>query len=252
MEKYINIVFFDFYQMRIYGVFKRLLDFSFALIILVIISPILVFIAFGVLLSTGRPITFKSNRIGINKTIFTVYKFRTLRNGSVRESNGLCAIKSATTKLTRFLRNTHLDETLQLYNVLRGDMSFIGPRPLDVERYNYLVKNNADWKGIFGVKPGISCLNQLARYSKIQSKRILKYAGMNERNRVMLDILYNTKYSLFLDFRIAIWTVLYLFERFVLETYSHIRQFVLGRVVQVEELFGVKRSPAEEVDEVLG
>ena len=111
---------------RRYG--KRLLDFIFALCGLVILSPLMLVVALLVWLELGSPVIFKQKRPGLNERIFTMYKFRTMTDE--KDDNGeLLPDEDRLTGFGRFLRATSLDELPELYNILIGDMSFVGPRP---------------------------------------------------------------------------------------------------------------------------
>src|SRR5690606_2847143 len=111
---------------------KRPQDFILALIALVLLSPILLLVAILVRIKLGSPVIFKQQRPGLNEKIFEMYKFRTMTDE--RDSNG--QLLPDDVRLTRFgklLRSTSLDELPELINILKGDMSFVGPRPLLVQ-----------------------------------------------------------------------------------------------------------------------
>jgi lipopolysaccharide/colanic/teichoic acid biosynthesis glycosyltransferase len=197
---------------KIYKILKLLLDILFSIIALILISPLILILFISILISDGRPIIFKSKRIGINKNKFLVYKFRTLINGIKRREDGL-ADKIVINKFAKFMRDTHLDEVLQLINVIKGDIALIGPRPLDLERYYHLKSNNHKWDSIFKIKPGMTCLNQIARYSNKGFEKVKRLKGlsrMKRRNRLRLDLYYIKNESIFLDLKITFWTIEYL------------------------------------------
>ncbi|MBD3249192.1 hypothetical protein GF336_04045 [Candidatus Woesearchaeota archaeon] len=199
--------------MIIYKIIKRTIDFCFSLLFLILLSPVLLFLGLAVFISDGSPIIFSSKRVGKKKKLFTVYKFRTLVNGVKRRKDGL-GDKIVINKLAQYMRDTHLDETLQLWNVLIGDISLIGPRPLDVPRYHHLKSKDKSWDTIFKVRPGMTCLNQIARYSNWGMSRIRRLKGlrnMKRRNRLKLDKYYIRNESPSLDMKIVLWTVEYLF-----------------------------------------
>ena len=192
------------------------MDFFAAIVLLAILSPFLILLAIALWLSAGRPIIFISKRVGKRKRLFTAYKFRTLVKGIKRKKHGLSkAIPSC--KLAAFIRETHIDEILQLFNIVKGDIAFIGPRPLDVPRYKYLKAKDYSWSIILRIRPGMTCLNQVARYSNwgMDMVRALKGMGnVEKRNRLMLDKYYIRNESFFLDFKIIVWTIEYLFIGF--------------------------------------
>ncbi len=205
-------------------IIKRVLDFVFSFIFLIIFSPILLLLSLSIYISAGRPIIFKSTRIGQNKKRFTVYKFRTLVNGIKRRKDGL-SDKVVINKLAELMRETHLDEVLQLINIVKGDVSFIGPRPLDEPRYYHLKTKDPGWREIFTVKPGMTCLNQIGRYSPRGWKRIRQLKGlksMRKRNRLKLDHYYIRHENAWLDIRITWWTIEYLIIGFFEKAYRKI------------------------------
>ncbi|NLN49476.1 MAG: sugar transferase [Clostridiales bacterium] len=131
---------------------KRPMDFILSLMAIIALSPIFIIIAILVRFKLGRPVLFKQKRPGLNEKIFTMYKFRTMTNE--KDENG--ELLSDSYRLTKFgsmLRSTSLDELPELFNILKGDMSIIGPRPLLV---NYLGLYNEHQKRRHEVRPGLS------------------------------------------------------------------------------------------------
>jgi undecaprenyl phosphate N,N'-diacetylbacillosamine 1-phosphate transferase len=136
---------------------KRPMDFVLALIALVVLSPVMLIVALLVRIKLGTPVLFKQKRPGQNEKIFTMYKFRTMTDN--RDENG--ELLSDTIRLTKFgkmLRSTSLDELPELFNIVKGDMSIVGPRPLLVE---YLTLYNDHQKRRHDVRPGLSGLAQV-------------------------------------------------------------------------------------------
>ena len=137
--------------------FKRPLDFIMALLGLIILSPLLLVIAILVRIKLGSPVIFKQPRPGLNEEIFTLYKFRTMTDE--RDENGeLLPDEVRLTSFGKFLRSTSLDELPELWNILKGDMSFVGPRPLLVE---YLPLYNDEQRRRHEVRPGLTGLAQV-------------------------------------------------------------------------------------------
>lgn len=135
---------------------KRLMDFILSFIAITVLSPILLVVAILVRVKLGSPVLFKQERPGLNEKIFMMYKFRTMTDQ--RDKNGeLLSNEMRHTKFGKFLRSTSLDELPGLFNIVRGDMSIIGPRPLLVE---YLPLYNTHQKRRHEVKPGLSGLAQ--------------------------------------------------------------------------------------------
>lgn len=137
--------------------FKRPLDFIMALLGLIILSPLLLVIAILVRIKLGSPVIFKQPRPGLNEEIFTLYKFRTMTDE--RDENGeLLPDEVRLTSFGKFLRSTSLDELPELWNILKGDMSFVGPRPLLVQ---YLPYYTDEEKRRHDVRPGLTGLAQI-------------------------------------------------------------------------------------------
>lgn len=136
---------------------KRPQDFLLSLMAIIVFSPLFFIIVFLVRVKLGSPIIFKQKRPGLNEKIFLMYKFRTMTDE--KDENGqLLSDSERLTKFGKFLRATSLDELPELCNILRGDMAFIGPRPLLVQ---YLPLYNEQQKRRHNVRPGLSGLAQV-------------------------------------------------------------------------------------------
>lgn len=142
---------------------KRILDVVFSAIALIVLSPLLYIVAILIRFKLGSPVIFRQERPGqINpktgtETIFALYKFRTMTDQRDAEGN-LLPDEVRLTKFGRLLRSTSLDELPELYNILKGDMSFVGPRPLLVK---YLPLYNEEQRHRHDVRPGITGLAQV-------------------------------------------------------------------------------------------
>jgi len=133
---------------------KRLLDLALASTAVVLLSPIFAILACCGLLSSGRPILFRQVRVGRHRTPFTLLKFRTMRPEKQLASGGFTpGDRSRVTGFGRFLRRTKLDELPQLWNVIRGDMSLVGPRP-EVPKWTEVYADR--WDRVLTVRPGIT------------------------------------------------------------------------------------------------
>ena len=140
---------------RKYG--KRIFDIILSLIAIVVLLPVLIVVALLVRTKLGRPVIFKQQRPGLNGKIFTLYKFRTM-TGERNKKGDLLADRIRLTKFGEFLRSTSIDELPELFNIVKGDMSIIGPRPLLVD---YLPLYNDHQKKRHKVRPGLSGLAQV-------------------------------------------------------------------------------------------
>ncbi len=136
---------------------KRLLDFTLSSLGLIVLSPVFLSVAILVKIKLGSPVIFKQKRPGKNEKIFTLYKFRTMTDK--KDENGkLLPDEIRLTKFGKFLRSTSLDELPELWNIVKGDMSLVGPRPLLVE---YLPLYNETQKHRHDVRPGLTGLAQI-------------------------------------------------------------------------------------------
>ncbi|MDY6123938.1 MAG: sugar transferase [Campylobacter sp.] len=172
--------------------FKRILDFIAALLLLILFSPIMLWAAWRIRRELGSPVLFTQVRPGLNAKIFKIYKFRTMSDERDENGNLLpdeLRLKGFGTKL----RASSIDELPQLFNVLKGDMSFIGPRPLLVE---YLPLYSPRQASRHSVRPGITGLAQVNGRNDISWAAKLEY-----------DALYAEKLSFLLDIKIALLSI---------------------------------------------
>lgn len=178
--------------------FKRLIDFIASLIAIIILFPLLIIVAFLVKIKLGSPVIFKQARPGKNEKIFKIYKFRTMTN-QTDEKGDLLPDKDRLTKFGKFLRSTSLDELPSLFNILIGDLSIVGPRPLLPE---YLPLYNDFQRQRHNVKPGLTGLSQVNGRNDISWEEKFK-----------LDVEYVKKLSFFLDVKIILLTFIKVFKR---------------------------------------
>ena len=172
--------------------FKRILDFIAALLLLILFSPIMLWAAWRIRRELGSPVLFTQARPGLNAKIFKIYKFRTMSDE--RDEN--CNLLPDELRLKGFgakLRASSIDELPQLFNVLKGDMSFIGPRPLLVE---YLPLYSPRQASRHSVRPGITGLAQVNGRNDISWAAKLEY-----------DAIYAENLSFLLDIKIALLTI---------------------------------------------
>ena len=136
---------------------KRILDIILSFLALVILSPLLILTAFLIRIKLGEPVFFKQLRPGKNEKIFGILKFRTMTDAK-DENGNLLSDEIRLTRFGQFLRSTSIDELPELLNILNGDMSIVGPRPLLVQ---YLERYNEEQKHRHDVKPGLTGLAQV-------------------------------------------------------------------------------------------
>lgn len=177
---------------------KHILDFIFSLILLILLSPLFLILAILVRIKLGKPVLFKQQRSGYKEKLFTIYKFRTMTDK--KDNNGnLLPDSERLTKFGKFLRSTSLDELPELINILKGDMSFIGPRPLLVQ---YLPLYNEEQKKRHNVKPGLSGLAQVNGRNKITWEEKFK-----------LDVEYSKRVSFIFDMKLTYLTLIKVIKR---------------------------------------
>jgi len=173
---------------------KRVVDILCALAAIIVFSWLYILVAILVRVKLGSPVLFKQKRPGLNGKIFTLYKFRTMTDARDEDGN-LLPDDVRLTKFGRLLRKTSLDELPEAFNILKGDMSVVGPRPerpVFVEQFEQEIENY-DYR--FAVKAGLTSLSHVyGRYSTYI------------HDRTYYDLFYITHYSLFLDIKIMLLT----------------------------------------------
>jgi exopolysaccharide biosynthesis polyprenyl glycosylphosphotransferase len=189
------------------GILKQLFDFFSALALLLIGLPFFLLIALIIKRTSPGPVLFKQQRSGLNGRPFTLYKFRTMVSNAEQLKHELAAMNEMTgpvfkvtndpriTPIGRLLRKFSIDEVPQLYNVLRGEMSMVGPRPLPVDEVKQF--NDMAHRRRLSVKPGLTCLWQISGRNNVK----------DFRDWVRLDLEYIDNWSLWLDFKILWRTV---------------------------------------------
>ena len=153
---------------KIYFYFKRLIDFLLSLAAIIILSPFFIIIAILIKSSSKGPVFFKQKRVGKDKNYFTIYKFRTMRTDTPKDmpTHMLNNAESYITKVGGFLRKTSLDELPQIINILKGDMSIIGPRPA-LWNQDDLIEER-DKYGANNIRPGLTGLAQISGRDELE------------------------------------------------------------------------------------
>ncbi len=180
---------------------KRVLDIIFSTIAIILLLPIYLFLTITVKYSSKGPILFKQKRIGRHRKEFNIYKFRSMINNA--EKNGPQLSSSTDPRITpigKFMRKTRLDEIPQFINVLKGEMSIVGPRPERQFYINQIMEKAPHYRHLEKVKPGITSWGQV-KYG---------YAENVEEmiSRLKYDVLYVENMSLSLDFKIMFYTII--------------------------------------------
>jgi exopolysaccharide biosynthesis polyprenyl glycosylphosphotransferase len=190
---------------------KRVLDLTLTLLCMPILLPVMALIALGIKFDSKGPVFFIQERVGLKKRLFPLLKFRSMVVGSeemlseiehLNEAEGpIFKIKDdpRVTKFGRFIRKTSLDELPQLFNVIKGDMSLVGPRPMSIRDVDLFDKGIQRKR--FSVKPGITCLWQISGRSNLPFSKWLE-----------LDLKYIETWSLYLDFKILLKTIPVVFK----------------------------------------
>ena len=185
-----------------YAKIKRLLDIMFSFIGIVVVSPVLAIVALAVKLDSKGPVIFKQERLGKDGKVFLIYKFRSMCVGAEKMGSGQYSFKgdSRITRVGKIIRATSLDELPQFFNIIKGDMSFIGPRPT-LTYHPWKLEEYTDFqRRRFAVRPGITGLAQVNGRKKIDWVDRIKY-----------DVEYVDNMSLALDCKILFKTVVNVF-----------------------------------------
>jgi lipopolysaccharide/colanic/teichoic acid biosynthesis glycosyltransferase len=176
------------------------LDFTLALVLMVLAAPVLVLVALVVKLTSRGPVIYSQTRTGKGGRPYTIYKIRTMAH-HCESTTGACWSSPGDPRITlvgSFLRRTHLDELPQLWNVLRGDMSLVGPRPERPEFVTKLEKVVPGYRRRLEVRPGVTGLAQIQLQADIDVDSV--------RRKLVYDIYYIDRRSLWLDLRIILST----------------------------------------------
>lgn len=175
---------------------KRVFDFTVSLLMLIVLFPFFLIIGIIIYIDAGRPVIFKQERVGKDNELFLIYKFRTMKRETLNVPTAqLENADEVINKSGRFLRKTSLDELPQLLNILKGEMSFVGPRPL-IPQEEEIRELRARYN-VFSVKPGMTGLAQINGRDNI-----------TDEEKALFDKEYIEKQSFLFDMKILFKTVI--------------------------------------------
>lgn len=177
---------------------KRIFDIVFSLALIILLSPLLFVIYLFCKIKLGSPVLFKQSRPGKDSKLFTLYKFRSMTDATDKNGEPL-SDDLRLTNFGRLLRKTSLDELPELFNILKGDMSFVGPRPLLVQ---YLTRYNKEQARRHEVNPG------LTGWAQVNGRNAISW-----EEKFKLDVWYVDHWSIRLDIKIIYMTFVVVFKR---------------------------------------
>ncbi len=185
-----------------YSKTKRVIDIIIALCMLVVLSPLLFIVACAIKIDSKGPVFFKQKRLGKNGSEFTIYKFRTMIENAENMGTGLFNYKDdfRVTKIGKFLRITSIDELPQLFNILIGDMSFVGPRPPVTYELGRFEELSEEYKNRFTVVPGVT------GFAQINGRNELSWDEKVKLDNVYIEKV--KKWGLLIDIKILFLTVI--------------------------------------------
>lgn len=177
---------------------KRFLDFIIACVCLVVFSPLLLICFVAILLEDGAPAIYSQERIGLHGKPFYIYKFRSMKRDSEKEGPQLLLDGALNdprlTRVGKFLRAHHLDELPQLWNVVRGDMAFIGYRPERKFYIDQIMERDSRYERLYAIRPGVTSYATLYNGYTDTIEKMLR--------RLELDLYYLEHQSLLFDFKV--------------------------------------------------
>lgn len=174
--------------------FKRFLDVFIASVMIVLLSPVFIAVSVAIKLESKGPVFFLQERLGKNAKVFKIYKFRSMCVGAESMGSGVYSGSddSRVTKVGKFIRATSIDELPQLLNIIKGDMSFVGPRP-PLTYHPWSLEKYSDFqRRMFEVRPGIT------GWAQIHGRKAVEW-----NKRIKMNVYYVDNYSFFLDLKIV-------------------------------------------------
>lgn len=179
---------------------KRVFDFLIAIVCLIVFSPLILICYLAIRIEDGTPVVFKQERIGFHGRPFFIYKFRTMKKDAEKDGPSLYQHEDETrmTKVGKFLRLHHLDELPQLWNVVKGDMAFIGPRPEREFYINQIMQHDPRYRYLYQIRPGVTSYATLYNGYTDTMEKMLR--------RLDLDLYYLEHRSWWFDIKILVKT----------------------------------------------
>jgi lipopolysaccharide/colanic/teichoic acid biosynthesis glycosyltransferase len=218
---------------------KRIFDFILSLLAIIILSPLFIFVAILVRLNLGSPVLFRQKRVGQYNKVFTLYKFRSMRVAFDNDGN-LLPDDQRLTKFGLFLRKTSIDELPQLFNILFGQMTIIGPRPKTI--FETLLMQNTSYVYRTAIKPGLSSWSVIHGRNNIRNDAALTY-----------DLEHVARDSFGLDVKIFLKTILMVLKGSGISTeghatFLHLSDFLLEHKLMTKEQVVSLRQQSLEVE----
>lgn len=207
-------------------IIKRFMDVVFSLLFIVLLSPVMLVTAICILAEDGRPVIFRQQRYTKDKETFSIFKFRSMIKDA--EKNGTTPTTDhdpRVTKVGRVIRKYRIDEIPQFFNVLRGDMSFVGPRPESVDMVEHYMKRLPEWRFRMVVKAG------LTGYAQVFGKY-----NTSAEDKLLLDLMYIENQSTLQDFKIALLTIRTMFQPERTEAFSDEKSREINRSIRETQL----------------
>lgn len=184
---------------------KRLIDVVASLIAIILFAPVYLFLAVAIKLTSPGPVIYRQERIGKFGKPFTIYKFRSMVADSEKDGPALSSKNDGRiTALGKFIRKTHLDEIPQFFNVIKGDMALVGPRPERRYYIDQIVKQAPHYTHLHKIRPGITSWGQVKYGYASNVDEMLE--------RLPYDMIYLKNISLYVDFKILIYTLINVFH----------------------------------------
>jgi lipopolysaccharide/colanic/teichoic acid biosynthesis glycosyltransferase len=179
---------------------KTVIDYSFTILCLILLIPVTLLLIIAIKISVKGPVIYSQNRIGKDGKTFTIYKFRSMHTGAEEGIPLLCGKKDKRiTSVGRFMRKHKLDEIPNFINVLKGEMSLIGPRPEQQYFINQIVAKKPEYRLLHNIKPGITSWGQVKYGYASNVDEMVK--------RLEYDLYYLNNRSLWFDLKIAFYTI---------------------------------------------